>query len=189
MLILVRHGRTAANAAGLLQGRIDPPLDAVGEEQAERIAAALTGVRRVVSSPLQRARQTALRISSTIEIDDRWQEISYGIYEGRPQAEVPAAEWERWRNDPHHCVEGGESLAALAERTQAALLDLVRESQDHDVVVVSHVSPIKAAMAWALGVGVDISWRCQLDQAAITRIAVSARGASLRSFNDVAHLR
>lgn len=189
MLILVRHGRTAANAAGLLQGRLDPPLDAVGEDQAERIGGALTGVHRVVSSPLLRARQTALRISGTIDIDERWQEISYGIYEGRPQADVPAGEWERWRNDPTHCVEGGESLAALAERTTAAVLDLLDEARDRDVVVVSHVSPIKAAMAWALGVGVDISWRCQLDQAAITRIAVGAGGASLRSFNDVAHLR
>lgn len=188
MLILVRHGRTAANAAGLLQGRIDLPLDDVGEAQAERIAAALGEVHRVVASPLLRARQTAMRIAADFHIDDRWQELSYGTYEGRPQTDVPAAEWEHWRADPHHRVEGGETLAELSERTIAATLDLLAEARHHDIVVVSHVSPIKAAVAWALGAGVEISWRCQLDQAAITRIAVGPRGASLRSFNDTAHL-
>lgn len=188
MLILVRHGRTAANAAGLLQGRIDLPLDEVGEQQADRIAASLGTVHRVVSSPLLRARQTAGRIASDPQIDERWQEISYGAYEGRPQSDVPLEEWERWRTDPHHRVEGGETLAELSDRTVAALLDLLDEARHHDIVVVSHVSPIKAAMAWALGVGVEISWRCQLDQAAMTRISVGPRGASLRTFNDTAHL-
>ncbi|MEY4372594.1 MAG: hypothetical protein RL219_1363, partial [Actinomycetota bacterium] len=83
MLILVRHGRTSANAAGLLQGRMDLPLDTVGVTQAEQLGLAFGGVERVISSPLLRARETALRISDSIEIDQRWQEIAYGAYEGR----------------------------------------------------------------------------------------------------------
>ena len=51
MLILVRHGRTAANAGGQMQGRVDNPLDEVGIEQAEAIAAALESVDRVVTTP------------------------------------------------------------------------------------------------------------------------------------------
>lgn len=192
MLILVRHGRTAANAAGLLQGRMDPSLDDVGVTQATRIGEHLrstcTEPPLVMSSPLLRARQTASHISDEVMIDERWQEIAYGVYEGRPLADVGAAQWARWRADDHFALEGGESLAALLARVQPALEDLIAVAAERDVVVVSHVSPIKAAIAWALGVGIDISWRCQLGQASISRIAVSGRGPALLSFNETSHL-
>ncbi|NQV97462.1 MAG: histidine phosphatase family protein, partial [Acidimicrobiaceae bacterium] len=58
MLILVRHGRTALNAEHKLQGRIDQPLDEVGQRQAVEIATVLTNIDRVISSPLMRATQT-----------------------------------------------------------------------------------------------------------------------------------
>lgn len=192
MLILVRHGRTAANAAGLLQGRMDPALDEVGNAQAARIGAFLRSTSTeppvVMSSPLLRARQTAAHIAGDVTIDDRWQEIAYGVYEGRPLADVSASQWARWRADDHFALEGGESLAALLARVRPALDDLLALAAERDVVVVSHVSPIKAAIAWALGVGIDISWRCQLGQASISRIAVSGRGPSLVSFNETSHL-
>ena len=59
MLFVVRHGRTAANASGLLLGRLDPDLDELGVRQAAAAAAALGTVDRVVSSPLLRTRRTA----------------------------------------------------------------------------------------------------------------------------------
>ncbi|MEI7993039.1 MAG: histidine phosphatase family protein [Actinomycetota bacterium] len=192
MLILVRHGRTAANAAGLLQGRLDPALDEVGHEQAGRIGALLRrepqGTLRVVSSPLLRARQTASYVSDEVEVDERLQEIAYGEFEGRPLTDVSPSEWARWRADPQYAPEGGESLAALLARVRPALEELAAQSVNRDIVVVSHVSPIKAAIAWALNVGIEISWRCQLDQASISRIAISPRGPSLRTYNDTAHL-
>ena len=187
-MILVRHGRTAANAAGLLQGRLDLPLDEVGEGQARRIAAALGPVDRVVSSPLRRATGTAAAIGLPVEIDERWLELDYGIYDGRPQSALDPAEWKRWRADPDFCVEGGESLSALLARVRPALDDLAAAAREQDIVVVSHVSPIKATIAWALDVGIEISWRCQLDQASISRVAVGPRGPSLKTFNDTSHL-
>jgi broad specificity phosphatase PhoE len=54
--------------------------------------------------------------------------------------------------------------------------------------VVSHVSPIKAAVAWALGVGDEITWRMWVAPASITRIGCSGPAPSLRSFNELAHL-
>mgnify|MGYP003343543945 CR=1 FL=1 len=68
------------------------------------------------------------------------------------------------------------------------LEELVDAARDRTIVVVSHVSPIKAAVSWALGVGVEISWRCRLDQASITRVAIGPGGPSLASFNETAHL-
>ena len=59
---------------------------------------------------------------------------------------------------------------------------------DADVVVVSHVSPIKAAVSWVLHAGAETAWRSHLDQASISRIAITPRGAVLRSFNETWHL-
>ncbi|HAZ55902.1 MAG TPA: hypothetical protein DCY78_01570, partial [Acidimicrobiaceae bacterium] len=72
MLFVVRHGRTAANASGLLLGRLDPDLDELGVRQATAAAAALGSVDRVVSSPLLRTRHTAEAFGLEVEVDDRW---------------------------------------------------------------------------------------------------------------------
>jgi alpha-ribazole phosphatase len=187
VLILVRHGRTAANAAGLLQGRLDQDLDELGERQAVAVADTIrahSDVVEVISSPLKRALQTAACFELPVEVDDRWAEISYGIYEGRRHADVPSEIWQRWRQDPSFVPEGGESLAALAVRVRAACEDLAERAADRDVVVVSHVSPMKAAVAWALGVGIEISWTCHLDHASICRIEFRGRRRVLRTFNE-----
>jgi alpha-ribazole phosphatase len=189
VLILVRHGRTPANAEGLLQGRLDQDLDEHGRAQAVAVAAYLQrecDVAAVVSSPLRRAVQTAEALDRPIEIDERWIELAYGEYEGTPHLEVPSEVWQRWRADPSFQPAGGESLSALDERVRAACADLSERAARQDVVVVSHVSPMKAAVAWALGVGVEISFNCHLDQAAVCRIAFRAGRPVLQTFNETA---
>lgn len=188
MLIVVRHGRTEANAAGLLLGRHDPPLDLLGIEQAARVARAVGPVDRVVSSPLRRAVETAEAWGLPIETDERWAELDYGEFDGLPVTDVPDAVWQRWRADAEFAPPGGESIAQLTRRVHEACDDLCEPARESDVVVVSHVSPIKAAVAWALGVGPDVAWRTHLDPASITRIIIGRRGPVLRSFNEGAHL-
>ena len=189
MLILVRHGRTAANAAGLLQGRHDHPLDDVGTAQAAAIARALGPVGQVVSSPLARAVATAGALSGDVVVDERWIELDYGVYDGRAQTDLAADVWDHWRADPSYAPPEGESLLDLDARVAGALEDLAPRAMTDDVVVVSHVSPIKAAIAWAVGSTVGVmSWRCRLDVASICRIAVTPRGPVLISFNETAHL-
>lgn len=192
MLILVRHGRTAANAGRRMQGRVDHPLDEVGVEQAEAIAEALGGVDRIVSSPLARARSTAGMLAERsgveVEVDERWVELDFGIYDDRPLNEVPADVWSRWQQDEDWRPEGGESLAELRERTFAACDDLAQDLAGRDVVVVSHVSPIKAAVAWSLGLDNETTWRTHLDVASISRLAVRDGRPILVSFNEIAHL-
>lgn len=188
MLILARHGQTPANASGLLLGRRDIALNDLGRLQAESIGRVLAGAGRVVSSPLQRARQTAEAIGLPVEIDERWVEIDYGDYDCQPLSEVPHEVWEHWRVNPSWTPPNGESLASVGQRVRAACDDLADEAMHTDIVVVSHVSPIKAAMTWALGVGDEVAWRMFLDVASITRIAVSVRGPSVRSYNDCHHL-
>jgi len=188
VLVFLRHGQTAVNAEGRLLGRADPELTELGFAQARAAAVAIGEVGRVVSSPLQRARVTAECFGVPVEIDDRWIELDYGDYDGRPFQEVPADVWARWRSDPSFVPPGGESLTALGVRVREACSALTDEAAERDVVVVSHVSPIKAAVAWALGVGDEVAWRMFLDVAAITRIGIGPRGPSLRSYNERSHL-
>jgi probable phosphoglycerate mutase len=76
----------------------------------------------------------------------------------------------------------------LEQRVTPALEQLRDEAQERDVVVVSHVSPIKCAVTWALNVDTHVTWRFHLDRASICRIAVTARGLSVLSMNEVGHL-
>ncbi len=98
MLILVRHGESTANAAGLLLGRTDAPLTELGRAQAVAARNNLPErVSRLISSPLARARDTAtlLEVGCPVEIDDRWIEVDYGEHEGKALRDVPADIWSR----------------------------------------------------------------------------------------------
>ncbi len=191
MLTLVRHGESSANAAGLLLGRTDAPLTEKGWRQAAAIGALLGPVTRLVSSPLARARDTAslLDLGLEVEIDERWIEVDYGEHEGRPLGQVPAEVWRHWRADPHYRPLGGESLAEVAGRVSAACEELFSadgqgaRSTHGDVVVVSHVSPIKAAVAWAIGADAGLAWRLHLSTGSVTRIGWGATGPVLHLYN------
>lgn len=193
-IIIVRHGRTEFNATGRLQGRTDNPLDEVGLAQAEAVAAylqpELSPDTLFVCSPLLRARQTATaivnRVGNSFEIDERWIELDYGSYEGLRQAEVPSNVWRDWKNDNDFAAPQGESLNQVQRRVAEACDDLAQRLDGRTAVVVSHVSPIKSAVAWVLGVDASVGWKTQLSTASITRISVSSNGAALTSFNEVA---
>ena len=197
MIIVVRHGRTVSNAAGLLLGRADPDLDEVGVDQAARLASALagaagTGIDRIVTSPLLRTRRTAAAIEAAtgapVTVDERFIELDYGEWDQRPLSEVGADQWAAWRADDDFAPPGGESLAALGRRVRSGLDELADEARDRDLVVVTHVSPVKAAVAWAVGGTDSMAWRMFVAPASITRIATSVGSPSLHTFNDCAHL-
>ena len=184
VLVLVRHGRTAANAARKLQGHLDLPLDEVGLAQVTEVAEWLGRPDRVISSPLVRARQTAEAFGLPYEVDDRWIELDYGALDGVPVDEVDAEVWARWRVDPTYRVGGGESLEAMGVRSVAAAQELMEDARHNMIVVTTHVSPIKAVISWALGVDLTVGWRCHLDQASVCRIAFGPQGPILFSFNE-----
>ncbi|HEX2263875.1 MAG TPA: histidine phosphatase family protein [Pseudonocardiaceae bacterium] len=191
MLILVRHGQVAANARGLLLGRADPPLTETGYRQARALAKALAPPIRVVSSPLLRARQTAAVLAGAredcgdVQVDRRWIEMDYGELDGQPATALPEQTWRTWWQDPHFVPAGGESVAAVGVRVREACAELASDAACGDVVVVSHVSPIKAALAWALGVGDEVAWRMYLVDAAVCRVDTSGPLPLLLAFNEV----
>jgi len=192
MIFFVRHGQTAGNRDGRLQGHVDTQLTDAGHEQARRLAEGLRAVPvlRVVTSPLRRAAETAAAIGRLhgldVEVDDRLVELHYGEWDQRRFQEISAQEWGAWRADPKFAPPGGESLVDVTARV-ADFCD--QHVTDEIVVAVSHVSPIKAAMCLALGVDERASWRMHLDLASITRVGRRADGALyLASFNETAHL-
>jgi broad specificity phosphatase PhoE len=193
MISFVRHGQTAHNRDGRLQGRADLELSERGLDQATRLSVrfASAPIAHVFSSPLRRARQTAAAISEVcgreVEVDDRLIELDYGEWDGRPLADVPPDAWSTWRADPNFAPPGGESLVAVTARIDSFCRE--RLGGDGHVIAVSHVSPIKAAVGWALGVDERATWRMQLGLATITVIGARPDGSGyLSSFNDAAHL-
>jgi probable phosphoglycerate mutase len=191
MLILVRHGESTGNAEGLLLGRIDAPLTERGMAQSRTVGPLVSGATRLISSPLRRARDTAeaLGIDATIEIDERWIEVDYGEFDGRPLGAVPDEVWTRWRSDPDYRPPGGETLSEAGTRVRSACQELFAVEGEgargpDPVVVVSHVSPIKAATCWTLGLGDQGAWRLYLATASITRITWGAGAPVLAQFNN-----
>ena len=117
-LYLVRHGRTAANAGGLLLGRADPALDPAGREQAASLRSVVAAPARVVCSPLARCRETAEAFGVPVEIDDRWVELDYGEWDQTPISAVTREQWARWRADLDFRPPSGESLRELGARDE-----------------------------------------------------------------------
>jgi len=190
MLVLVRHGRTEWNRTGRLVGRSDVGLDDVGRSQAIACGRALGPVRELRTSPLRRASETAglLGVSCDAVVDEAFVELDYGTDEGLAIGEVDPGFWARVRDDPTTRWPGGESLADVQQRVGVACAALFATDgegarADGDVVVVSHVSPIKAAVAWALRAEATLAMRLQLDNGSLTSIAWRRGAVVLCSYN------
>jgi probable phosphoglycerate mutase len=198
VLILVRHGQSEANAAGLLVGRLDSALTELGLRQAaaigEMLAAAADQPIRVLTSPLSRARHTAEIIAGSFggelvpEVDDRLIELDYGELDGLRPAELGRGVWAGWRSNVTWRPPGGETLPDLHDRLEPLWDSVAADAAAGDVIAVTHVSPIKAAVAWVLGAGPELSWKLSLGVASITRITFKGPSPALVSFGEMGHL-
>lgn len=162
MILLARHGETAANAEGRIQGRRDPPLSDRGREQARAMAADVVErrIHAVYTSQLRRARETAAAVAARIGVepvvDTRLAEAWMGEWEGRLKAELKAEQAERWaayQRGGAFRFPGGESLPELEARVIAALDDV--RSAAEPAFVVCHGGAIRAAFASRSPRGLD----------------------------------
>jgi len=162
-VLLWRHGRTGWNVERRFQGQADPPLDAVGREQAVTAAALLAAFSpvAVVSSDLVRAVDTARpladRLGLPVTLDPRLRERSLGRWEGLTRDEVAALhpeEYAHWLAGREDCQAGSEQRTALADRAVAALEATVGET----VVLVTHSATAIALTGRLLGLPVP-AWR------------------------------
>jgi probable phosphomutase (TIGR03848 family) len=183
-LILVRHGRTTANASGTLAGRLPGvKLDETGTAQAERAGERLAAVplSAVVSSPLERCRQTARAIvraqagSPRVATDRGITECDYGDWQGRPLKELAKEKlWATVQAQPSAAAfPGGESMAGMQARAVTAVRrhDALIEAEHGPGAVwvaVSHGDVIKSVLADALGMHLDLFQRLHVDPASIS---------------------
>lgn len=145
-MILLRHTRPAV-AEGICYGRTDLALAAGFEAEAARLAGSLPPVAAVVTSPLGRCLRLAEAIAAArrlpLTVEPRITEIDFGRWEGRAWAEIPRAEIDAWAADLMHArPHGGETVAELAARVQAALDDW--RSGPRPLLAVTHAGVIKA---------------------------------------------
>lgn len=183
-VLLVRHGRTSANTAGVLAGWTPGiGLDDTGRAQAEALAARFTGltVTRLVSSPLERCMQTATTVSDAVATpvssDDRLGEARYGEWTGRALADLARTRlWRVVQDHPSAAVFPGEDGEAMAH-VQARAVECVREhdravTAEHGDgavwVAVSHGDVIKAVLADALGTHLDSFQRLVVDPCSVS---------------------
>lgn len=197
--LLLRHGQTELSVQRRYSGRGNPPLTAVGREQAARAAkmlAAKGDIGAVVTSPLGRARETAEAAAAALGLEvrviDGLTETDFGDWEGltfREAAERDPDLHARWLGDPSLPAPGGESFDAVRERVEDTRRDLVARYPGANIVVVSHVTPIKTLLQLALGVGPSLLYRLHLDLASLSLAEFYPDGgSSVRLVNDTSYL-
>ncbi|MGS2809841.1 bifunctional RNase H/acid phosphatase [Nocardia sp. MW-W600-9] len=198
-LLLLRHGQTDLSIERRYSGHGNPPLTDLGREQAERAAkmlAAKGDIAAVVTSPLQRARSTAeaaaVELDVPLRVLDGLIETDFGDWEGLTFAEAAQRDPQLhadWLGDPSVPAPGGESFDQVRERIESVRRDLVGLYPGENIVVVSHVTPIKTLLQLALGVGPSLLYRLHLDLASLCIAEFYPDGgASVRLVNDVSYL-
>ncbi len=187
-VILLRHGRSTANTAGVLAGRSQGvELDAMGREQAVQLVDRFAGlpIKAVVRSPLLRCRGTVEPLAAALElepvVDERLAEVDYGSWTGRKMSELTdEALWRVVQAQPSAAVvPDGEGLAQVQARAVIAVRDHDRQlAEQHgaDVlwVACTHGDVIKAVLADALGIHLDGFQRIVADPASASVIRYTA---------------
>jgi probable phosphomutase (TIGR03848 family) len=198
-VLLLRHGRTTANATGGLAGRLPVELDDTGRGQAERVGERLRKLplAAVVTSPLIRCRQTLeLALPEIVpEVDEGLIECGYGDWEGRPLKELAAEPlWPVVQQHPSAAVfPNGEAMAAMSARAVATIRRWdAKVTATHGPealwLACSHGDVIKAIVADAMGLHLDEFQRLVADPASVSVIRYTPTRPFLVRLNDTADL-
>jgi len=195
--LLLRHGQTPLSVQKRFSGTGDAALTAAGLEMAAAAARRLAGggADAVVSSPLRRARQTADAVASSlgvdVDVEEGLRETDFGDWEGYTFAEVKQKwprELEAWLASSAVAPPFGESFDQTAMRVRQALDRILASYGGRTVVVVSHVTPIKTLLRFALDAPPSALYRMHLDLVSVSEVQWFADGpAVVRSLNDTHH--
>ena len=198
-MLLLRHGQTELSVQRRYSGRGNPALTELGRRQAEAAAdyiARRGGIAAVITSPLQRAYETAAAVAKALKldvvVDDDLIETDFGAWEGLTFAEAAERNPElhpNWLRDTTVSPPDGESFASVQKRVRRVVDRIVAEYGGKTVLVVSHVTPIKTVLQLALDAGPNILYRLHLDLASLSIAEFYPDGkASVRLVNQTAYL-
>ena len=203
-LLLLRHGQSPMSIERRYSGRGDPELTEEGRAQANAAATAIAvravgeagRIRAVVSSPLTRARQTAEPVAGLlglgVDVEERFTETDFGGWEGLTFGEAAQRDPDlhrSWLGDSSVAPPEGESFDVVAGRVGSGLDALLAAHAGETVVLVSHVTPIKTLLRFALDAGPAMLYRLHLDLACLSIVDFwPDGGASVRLVNDTSYL-
>ena len=197
--LLLRHGQTELSTQRRYSGRGNPALTDVGRRQAEAAAqhlGRLGGVAAVITSPLQRAYDTAAKSAKAlgldVVVDDDLIETDFGAWEGLTFGEAAEHDPElhrTWLRDTSISPPDGESFDSVLDRVQRVRSRVTAEHAGETVLVVSHVTPIKTLLRLALDAGPGILYRMHLDLASLSIAEFYPDGgSSVRLVNETSYL-
>jgi probable phosphoglycerate mutase len=197
-LCLVRHGETAWNAEGRVQGQLDVPLNETGRVQARAVASVLgyESFAAIYSSDLVRVQQTAApvaeRLGLEVFLDARLRERHYGVFQGMTYAEakerIPEG-YARFRaKDREYDFGTGESLGSFNERSLLFIQELVRRHEGEDLLLFTHGGILEMVYRHATGRGLSTPRDFEIPNAALNRIEIGPAGWRIAAWADVGHL-
>ena len=195
---MVRHGETAWNAEGRVQGQLDIPLNEVGRAQARATADALAGhdFTAIYCSDLMRVRQTAepsakrlaLPVFYMVELRER----HYGMFETLTYVEVREKfpqQYARFRDkDPDFDFEGGETLRGFNERSLKVVTGLIERHAGEQILVFTHGGVLEMVYRHARAVGLSSPRDFEIPNAGINWFEVTAEEWKVWAWAEIAHL-
>lgn len=193
-VLFIRHGKTDFPLDRIYcDDREDPPLSAEGERQVAATAKLLSSfdLAAVYTSPTHRTSATAQAIAAGRALTpvpiSALRERHFGTWEGlyfhEIERDFPEA-YGRWKRD--HAgfrPEGGESVHDLLDRLNSWMREIISQYAGHRVAIVSHVGPIRAAVAVAIGLPVEHYRRLNIDCASVTQVNYGHKQNNLISLN------
>jgi len=197
--LIVRHGETAWNRDGRVQGQADTPLSEEGRAQARALGAALAEVSidRLFCSDLSRARETAALVLAGREVPSKFtaelRELNFGDWEGRLGEELAREDpvrFKKWHTgSPDFSAPGGESVRQLLDRTRKYVAGIRESAREGNSLIVAHGGTVRALLNVMLGIPPVVVGRFTVSRAGLTILEVGPEGSVLLVYNDVSHYR
>jgi probable phosphoglycerate mutase len=196
-LVLVRHGETAWNSIGRMQGHLDVPLNQLGLRQARALGQRLSDEHfdALYSSDLSRALQTVAQLANAghvIQREPRLRERHYGPLQGLTAEEATARYaqlWSQYRaRHPDMVLEGGETLRNFCARVSDFINELLQRHAGQRVLLSTHGGVLDAAYRHATRMPLDATRTFPIHNASINVLRHAQDNWSIVSWGDVSHL-
>lgn len=190
---LLRHAERSGDQQWMAGRTANVPLTDSGRAQAERLAERLARepINHLSSSPVQRAQETAAplarRLGLVVEICDGFHEVEAGEWTGHtfPELDVNDERWRRFNQVRSTAqIPGGETMVGVQARFVEEMLRLRARFPDHAVALVSHADPIKAALAYFLGMPLDFYYRLEIGLASWSTVLIDEGWIRVPRIND-----
>jgi len=197
-LILVRHGETDWNRELRFQGHVDVGLNAIGLEQARRLASRLAAepARHLYASDLLRAQQTARPVAEELGVPSATlpalREQSFGVVDGMRVDDIKAqhpqawAQWLRFQED--YCMPGGETVREFHARVIDAVYRIAGDHPGGTLVVVTHGGVLDMVWRTARALSLGGPRRSEIPNAGVSRVRVQAGSIEILAWADTSHL-